>query len=298
MAKKLPGLGESPAAAFKAARKILRPLVKYLIARGITYPALVTLLKAIYVEVAVKEFPLQEKGATDSRVSMLTGVHRAEVKRLVEQIDHIDEITPPSVSMGAQIAARWISDPIYLDRAGNPKPLARYASDGGELSFEALVACISKDIRARSILDEWLRLEVVEVDEQSRVCLRTKAYVPKAGGEEKNFYFSQNLHDHIATSVNNLLEDAPPLLERSVYYNKLTSASIETLQKLSTEVGARAIQDINRLAIQLDRLDDSHPYAKYRMNFGVYFYHSPNQDAIAKKTVESDTPPESTRRKK
>lgn len=288
MANQFLRLEEAPEAAFKTARKILRPLVKFLIARGITYPALVKLLKAIYVEVAVNEFPLEEKGATDSRVSMLTGVHRAEVKRLVEQIDHIEELVPPTVSIGAQIAARWISDSVYQDRRGNPLPLSRYASDGGELSFESLVACISKDIRARSILDEWLRLGVVEVDGEKRVCLKTKAFVPRTGGEEKNFYFTQNLHDHIAVSVNNLLEESPPLLERSVYYNKLTSASIETLQKLSTEVGMRAVQEINRMAIELDRLDSRRPDAEYRMNFGIYFYHSPNHDTSLNKAVVSE----------
>jgi len=34
------------------------------------------------VDVAVKEFPVDGKPQTDSRVTLLTGVHRKDVKRL------------------------------------------------------------------------------------------------------------------------------------------------------------------------------------------------------------------------
>jgi hypothetical protein len=98
---------------------------------------------------------------------------------------------------------------------------------------------------------------------------------------EKAFYFSHNLHDHAAASLANMLREGEPLLERSVYYNKLTPASVETLSKLSADLGMRAIQKINRLALQLDRLDSDRPDADRRINFGIYFYTGPNSDVAA-----------------
>lgn len=281
MSKAKPGLEVSPDIAYRAIRRILRPLVKFMIAQGITFPALSQLLKALFVEVAVTEFPLEERRHTDSRVSMLTGIHRAEIKRLTsEDRGTIDE-APPTVSLGAQLVARWISDRDYLDRHGNPKPLARHASDGGELSFEALVASIRTDIRSRPLLDEWLRLGVVEIDEHDRVHLKAKAFVPTKGFAEKAFYFSQNLHDHVAVNVANMLDSDASMLERSVYYNRLTPASVETLAKLSADLGARTIQDINRLALELARLDSGRPNADQRINFGLFFYTSPNGDVVS-----------------
>lgn len=285
MNKKTAGLQTTPEVSYRALRKIFRPIVKYMISNAISFTSVTQLLKSLYVQVANDEFPLADKRGTDSRVSMLTGIHRGEVKRLMqESVATIDDV-PATVSLGAQVVARWIGDPTYLDTKGNPMPLARHASDGGALSFEALFATIRRDIRSRPILDEWLRLGVVELDSQDRVCLKTKAFVPQKGGEEKAFYFGQNLHDHIAVSVNNMLGEQASQLERSVYYHRLTPASIETLKKLSTDLGMRTIQEVNRLALELDRLDAGRPDASQRMNFGLYFF--------SDKSTESEPPPAS-----
>jgi hypothetical protein len=290
MSKKTARLETLPEYGFRAIKRILRPLVKFMIAQGITYPAASKTLKALFVDVARAEFPLEERRETDSRISMLTGIHRAEVKRLMLDNDAQNGDAPPAVSLGAQLAARWISDSDYVDKQGNPLPLARHAGDGGELSFEALVASIRTDIRSRPLLDEWLRLGVVELDEQDRVHLKAKAFVPARGFKEKAFYFSQNLHDHAAVSVTNMLDQAGPLLERSVYYNKLTPASVETLAKLSSELGMRAIQEVNRLALQLDRLDSNRPDADQRINFGIFFYTGPNDDVASAPPTKEPAP--------
>lgn len=290
MNKKSAGLEITIEVSFRALRKIFRPIVKYMIAQGITYPAVSQLLKSLYVEVANEDFPLENRRATDSRVSMLTGIHRGEVKRLTDEGGETDDGAPASVSLGAQIVARWISDPKYLDSDANPLPLPRHASDGGDLSFEFLVATIRRDIRSRPMLDEWLRLGVVELDEQDCVCLKTKAFVPRKGSEEKAFYFGQNLHDHIAVSVGNMMGDQPSQLERSVYYHRLTPASIETLRKLATDLGMRSVQEVNRLAIQLDRLDGGRPEANQRMNFGLYFYSGPSIDTTPPPEIKAVAP--------
>jgi Family of unknown function (DUF6502) len=291
MKKKSAGLETSTEVSFRALRKIFRPIVKYMIARGITFPAVTQLLKSLYVDVANEEFPLLDRRATDSRVSMLTGIHRGEVKRLTEESTTESDGVPASVSLGAQVVARWISDPRYLDANANPLPLPRHASDGGEISFESLVATIRRDIRSRPMLDEWLRLGVVHLDDQDRVCLETKAFVPHKDSEEKAFYFGQNLHDHIAVSVSNMLGEQDSLLERSVYYHRLTPASVETLKKLATELGMRSVQEVNRLAAELDRLDNGRPDANERMNFGLYFYRGPSHGAAARPATNTETKP-------
>jgi Family of unknown function (DUF6502) len=252
-------------------RRILRPLVRFMLSQGITYPLLSELLKLVYVQVASEEFTLERKRQTDSRISLLSGVHRKDVKRLMPQIQE-QALPPANVSLGAQLVARWVSQKEYLDKRGKPAPLARLASDGGAMSFEALVASVSKDIRSRAILDEWLRLGVVHLDEQDRVCLNVDAFVPKKGFEEKAFYFGQNLHDHIAASVSNVLELGAPFLERSVYYDQLTKASTAELAQLSAELGMQALQTINRRAIELEARDNGKPEAQQRMNFGIYFF--------------------------
>ena len=66
------------------------------------------------------------------------------------------------------------------------------------VSFETLVASVNTDIRPRAVLDEWLRLGVVQIDDSDQVCLVVDAFVPEKGLDEKAFLFGQNIHDHLA----------------------------------------------------------------------------------------------------
>src|SRR5207237_10441577 len=148
-----------------------------LVARGVTYTMLGDVLKQIYVDVADRDFRLDGKRPTDSRVSLLSGVHRKDVRRLRDEAPANEDTVPESVALGAQLVSAWTTRREFLDAKGKPRPLPRLASQGGARSFESLVASISKDIRGRAILDEWLRLGIVGLDQQDRVVLRTGAFV-------------------------------------------------------------------------------------------------------------------------
>ncbi len=258
-----------------ALRRVLRPLVRLMLARGVTYPYLADLLKALFVDVADKDFRIDSKPPTDSRVSLVSGVHRKEVNRL--RMEMASDLEPESsvVSLGAQLVATWLGSPQYLDENNDPKPLARFASDGAEQSFEALVAGVNSDIRPRVVLDEWLRLGVAHIDAQRRVCLNVAAFVPAEGFDEKAFYFGHNLHDHVAAAAHNLIGAGPPFLERSVHYDALSATSIAALASQSEKLGMAALLAINKNALALENSDASNAAPANRMTFGIYFYSEP-----------------------
>lgn len=259
-----------PPALLVAVRRMLRPLARLLMAHGIHFPAFTELAKGVFVDVAARDFPDDGSGLSDSRVCLLSGVHRREVKRLRAEATHYQ--APQSVSMGAQIVARWCAEPAYLDHQRWPKPLPRSVGQGGEVSFERLVESVSKDIRPRAVLDEWLRLGVATLDAADCVHLSEAAFVPANGVEEKAFFFGKNLHDHLAAATHNLLDGKPPYLERCVYYDGLSEASVEKLRVLSREMAVATLQEINRQAMTLQQQDIEREDADQRMTFGVYFY--------------------------
>jgi len=262
--------------------KILRPLVKLMLAHGITYVYLIDILKKIYVEVGDEHFGTQNKPTTDSHLSLLTGIHRKDIKRLRSIVSTNPEIIPETVSMGARLVSQWTSKPDYLDKNNAPKPLPRFARNGGHISFEGLVASISKDIRSRVVLDEWLRLGVVHIDDQNRVCLNVEAFVPAKGFDEKAYYFGHNLHDHVAAAASNLAGKNHPFLERSVHYDGLSSESIEILTEQSELLSMQALLAINKKAMALEHDDASKNSQKHRMTLGVYFYTEPSEPKQSK----------------
>jgi hypothetical protein len=272
----------TPTASLVAAlRHLLHPLVRLLVARGFTYPMLADLLKQIYVETADRDFRLDEKPPTDSRVSLISGVHRKDVRRLrgAEQLE--EEPVPEAVALGAQLASTWTTQRDYLDSKGRPRRLARLASKGGKHSFEALVASVSSDIRARPVLDEWLRLGVVDLDKDDNVVLKKAAFVPTRGFDEKAFYFGHNVHDHLAAAAHNLLREGPPFLERSVHYDALAPESEAELAALAEKAATGALQAVNRKAIACESRDTGSAAPRRRFTFGVYFYSAATDGARA-----------------
>ena len=263
--------GTAPPALVVALRRLLRPLVQLLLSHQIQYPQLAKLLKAIYVDVAAHEFRIANRPPTDSRLTLLTGIHRKEIRRLREESPDVDAV-PSAVSLGAQLVARWIGSSEFRDAEDRPVPLPRTSKSASEPSFEGLVESVSKDIRSRSVLDEWLQLGIVHRDDQNRICLNVDAFVPEKGFDEKAFYFGRNLRDHIAAAGANLNGERPPLLERAVYYGGLTDESICELQALSENLGMQALRAVNEKALALKRRDAKREGATRRMTLGVYFF--------------------------
>lgn len=261
----------TPPALVQAVQRLLRPLVRLLLAFGVNYPAFVNLIKGVFVDVAARDFPDDGKPISDSQVSVLSGVHRREVKRLRDEM--MQHRAPPlAVSLGGQIVARWCADPRCLDNQRRPAPLPRLASKGGDVSFEKLVEGVSKDIRSRAVLDEWLRLGVARLDEQDRVHLLESAFIPVQGFDEKAFYFGKGMHDHMAASTHNMLGIAPPLLDRVAYYDALTPESAAKLRELARGLALGALQEINRQALELQLQDAKREGAHAQVTFGTYFY--------------------------
>lgn len=261
----------------RAIRRTLRPLVRLMLASGVTFPLVSELLKGVFVEVADREFRLGDQAPTDSRVSLISGVHRKDVRRLRSADQATDEVMPETISFGGKLVTTWLTDERFLDKEGRPRPLAKTRGVGDEACLEDLIASRRTDIRLRVVLDEWLRLGIVHSDPQGRLVLNTDAFVPQAGLEEKLFFFAHNLHDHAAAATDNLLGNRPPQLERSLLYDGLTEEGIAFLDKRARQLGMRMLQELNRLASEREEAESTSTGPRRRFTCGVYFYSEPSQ---------------------
>ena len=267
------GHGRAPLLQGPLAR-LLRPLVRLCIRSGITFPALADLLRELYVQVADREFVLSGKVQTDSRVSLLTGIHRKEVRRLREAGAPVSSV-PGSLSRTSRIIAHWLAAPAYVDADGRPLALARSSEEDGGPSFEALVAEVTRDVRPRAVLDEWLDSKLVDVDTDGRIVLKEAAFVPKSGTEQQLYYFGRNMHDHFAAAVENVLGESPAFLERAVHYDGLSEPLARSLEERARVLAMEALQAANRDAHGACAAD---PGGRWRWNFGVYVYRDETKD--------------------
>jgi hypothetical protein len=162
----------------QAARRILRPLVRILLRNGIASDALTELVRKTYVDVAHEEFGIDGKRQTLARISVITGLNRKEVARLLKlpPLDRSDELW---WNRAAHVLASWLRDETFLDRKGDPLDLP-FTGEGA--TFSELVRRHSGDMRPRAVADELLRIGAIEaVDGKLRMTAR--GYVPGADAE-------------------------------------------------------------------------------------------------------------------
>jgi hypothetical protein len=253
-------------------RRLLRPLVRLLIRSGVTFPMFAELVRGLYVEVAAQDL-LEEAERTDSRISLMTGVHRKEIRRLREQ-GGMPEAEPERVTLASAIIARWLKDHAGAD--GAPLALPRAAPAGA--SFEALVRSVTRDVRPRAVLDDWLGQEIATLDEDDQVRLELAAFVPRPGATEQLFYFGRNLHDHASAAAENLLAaETAPFLERSAHYDGLTAETAAEIERLGRAAAQRMLEEVNRAALDLLDANDAaaarDPAAPLlRVNVGTYVF--------------------------
>ncbi|MBE9563619.1 MAG: hypothetical protein IMF17_00135 [Proteobacteria bacterium] len=272
------GYNKTQVALVKAVNMLCKPIIRLLIEKGITFPQFRELMKELYVEVADEQFSLDDKKTSDSRIFVLTGIHRKDIKRIRQQNAAENQQITSSASLSGEIIARWSSMPEYLDDKNKPRQLLKNGKDK-DAGFDDLVSSVNKDVRSRVILEEWLRLNIVRL-EDDYVVLNKSAFVTNKEFKEMAYYLGHNVHDHMASCVNNILEEDDPMFERSVYYASLTEKSVNKLKVMAGKKGDDLLQYLNKQAIKLYDADKHKDDATYRMRLGVYWY---------QKQLESDS---------
>jgi len=252
--------------------RVMRPLARLLIRSGVPYQAFATALKHVFVDAARAELANRSMAQTDSAVTLLSGVHRRDVRNLSRPASGRKGAEVPPRSLPGEVIARWMNDPAYLDKDHAPRPLAR-SSDGASGSFDELVAGVSRDVRPRAVLDELLRLGVVREDDDG-IRLVATGFAPRQDFEQMSRLFADNLGDHAAAAVANL-QGERNFLEQSVFVDEITEASAGRLQKVSVQAWKQAfkiVMDEAQARFDEDAASAGDGERRHRARFGVYFY--------------------------
>jgi hypothetical protein len=257
-----------------AVLRLFKPAARLLLQNGVSYGAFATALKRVFLAAAQDELKARGMAQTDSAITLLSGVHRRDVRTLLRAAPAAAAAAGAAqrrepLSMASEVAARWLSLPPWIDDRQRPRVLPR---GGAGDSFDALVASVSSDIRPRAVLDELKRLGVAEEGDDG-VRLLAGSFAPRQGFEEMSWLLADHLRDHLAAAALNLQGQAN-FLEQSVHVDAITETSAAELQQAA--VAAWKQLRPGYLALAQARFDadarDARPALRgHRARFGVYF---------------------------
>ena len=258
-----------------AVAQVLRALFRVLLRHSMSYTAFEDLARRVYVEVAMKDFAIEGKKPSISRASILSGLTRKEVRRLLS-LPATGDGGPDDggrYNRAARVITGWVRDSEFLGADGEPKPLPI----AGQQGFAALVRRHSGDMPVRAVLDELLRVGAVHWEDEQRVALRTRAYVPAAGVPEKLDILGQDVADLVATIDHNIRHgEADPRFQRKVMYASIPETALATFRRMSAAQGQALLERLDRWLQARDNdpgTDAATP--RMRVGMGIYYFEEP-----------------------
>ena len=123
-----PGVSPSEAHAQLALREaggLMTPIVRWLLRHGVSYSAFADMLKAVFVQVAREELERGGARVTHSSLSVLSGVHRKDVRVLADAVP--TAALPRNIPLASQVFTRWLTDAAYRGPGGKPRALPHRA---------------------------------------------------------------------------------------------------------------------------------------------------------------------------
>tara|TARA_R100000789_G_scaffold98789_1_gene103481 strand:+ start:686 stop:1519 length:834 start_codon:yes stop_codon:yes gene_type:complete len=256
----------------KAVRKLMRPLVRMAIKRGISVNDFYLWLKAIYVEEA-ENFTIEGKKQSTSRIALLTGLDRKEaarLRKLNQDMEALLQQQTKRTNRAVRAINAWQKEATYCDEGGQPKALALY---GEGASLESLVQQYCGDVSVVTVLGELEQSGLVEVQEEDTITLKDTSYIPHEDSEEQLFLMGQAAHDLLNTSAYNIEQQGKlSRLQLSVAYNRVDPEVIAKLKVLIEADSLELLQKLDRwLDREIDHQGDTGP-EQYRAGVGIYYF--------------------------
>ncbi|WP_152604118.1 DUF6502 family protein [Methylotenera sp. G11] len=147
----------------------LKPMARQCINSRLDYRQISEIFKTVLVSIAESEFTIAGKSQTDSRISLLTGVHRKDVRRLLSQVQN--KTLARQHGLITQIITVWLETPELIGKDGTPKPIPRHPQKGYATSFTELAETLTRDIHVRALWDECINSGVVSLTDDGMVHL-------------------------------------------------------------------------------------------------------------------------------
>jgi len=264
-----------PHAALHAAlATLLRPLFRLLLRHQVSFGAFEELAKRVYVEVALNDFGIPGKKPSISRASILSGLTRKEVQRLLASASALpsgETLDSERYNRAARVLTGWIRDSEYLDAKGQPKALSADGDDG----FAGLVRRHSGDMPARAVLDELERVGAVRRRDDGLIELLARAYVPRSSPADKLAILGSDVADLIETIGHNLENvEADPRFQRKVMYVSMPASALPAFRKRSAADAQALLEKFDRWLAAHDVANPpSHPdAARARVGVGIYYF--------------------------
>ncbi len=218
---------------------LLRPVARLMIDSDISLAGAAELLKSALVAEAYAQAP----HASVSHVSLMTGVHRKDIKRLED-----GKQQPNKASAAARVLTLWQNEPDYLE-GGQPRALARQ----GDAGFDALVSLAKVDAAPATVLSVLLASGNI-ADDDGLLRFVTASMVPHDRDDKMRAAIA-TLAPHLDTTIGNLIGETRQW-DQALRYSHLSQEAADELDADATRMALEMLQALNKKANALQQKEE------------------------------------------
>ena len=258
--------------------KALRPVARFLMKSGIGYREFSEIGKSAFVDVATSDYGLRGRPTNISRVAVMTGLTRKEVRRLRDKISSGNQVDMARVIPPAEILSRWHSDSDYLDSAGRPLTLE---FGGATPSFAGLVKKYGGDIPPGAMRTELKRVGAVTDDDSGRLTVQMKDFRPIEMEDQVQRALGLALYG-LALSINHNLneEQEDKWVERLAFSTRIRRDDNARVRRISQDRASEFVESVNDLFSAYETIygGDESDVESTTIGVGVYYFESTDED--------------------
>ncbi len=260
----------------------LRPMAKILLRFGIGFRELSEIAKVAFVEVASTEYGLRGRPTNISRVAVMTGLTRKEVRRIRERINTGNATANVKSTPLSEILHRWHSESDYLDSTGLPLALE---FSGEKSSFSSLVKRFGGDVPPGAMRTELKRVGAVEEIEQGRLKVVSRVVSPIGESDNLITGLVHAVYPLISTISHNVDpdRDGSTWAQLNTYSQSISKSDFPRLRRISLDRLQEVSESFDDMFMAYETLheNDASEDDKNVVAVGVFYFEE--QDDIASK---------------
>lgn len=258
---------------------VLRPVVKMLFRYGISYREFSEVAKSAFVDIASSEFGIRGRPTNISRVAVITGLTRKEVRRIRDELERGQDFVSVKSTPMAEVISRWHAEPDFLDKGGRPKALH---FSGGEGSFSDLVKKFGGDVPPGAMRTELKRVGSIGEDDKGRLTIKRRSVIPADQVDNLISSLVHGVYPVLSTVEKNTSSqsDQDVMPQFAVYSLRIRDADLARLRRISYDRLSDTAESFDDLFIAYESLNaDNGDGNENIVSIGLYYFEERDSNA-------------------
>jgi Family of unknown function (DUF6502) len=246
---------------------VLEPVIRLMLRMGVSWKEFSELSKVKFVAVATREYGIRGRPTNASRVAILTGIDRREIRKLRLAGD---QPHPRGYqSKASQVLSAWHHEADFLDADGHPAALP---IDGEGATFAELMRRYAPALPLVAMTKELKGAGAIEELPDGRVRPLMRTYVPVGLPAERLRLWASVLSDLASTIEHNFSRDdgEPAWFERRALSLSVDRNALPEFRQLLEAEGQALLERIDDWLSAHELPDGDNDGDAIRLGVGIY----------------------------